>query len=130
MPTTLTDGVTTANLSDDMEWVDEFSWAPVSQERFRTLTGAQWLFEAALVAGRPITLVASDDRGWISRAEVQALLLLASAANPTLTLSLRGNNYAVAFDRSQGAIGARAVLPLADVDPADAWIVTVRLITV
>jgi hypothetical protein len=130
MPTTLTDGVTTANLSDDMEWVDEFSWAPVAQERYRTLTGAQWLFEAELVEGRPITLVASDDRGWISRADVEALLLMASGANSDLTLSLRGNDYTVAFDRSQGAIGARAVLPLADVDPDDAWIVTVRLITV
>lgn len=127
----LTDGVTPVTLPDDLQWVDEFDWLPVSVKTGRTITGALWVQESAIAGGRPITLQGGDSFAWVSRSVVAALWALAGQVNVPLTLTLRGTNYSVAFERENGkAIEARPIQGFADVDAADKYSLTLRLRTV
>jgi len=53
MPITLSDGARTITLRDDVQWVDEFGWQPVSQSIDYTLTGAVVIEPYQLQGGRP-----------------------------------------------------------------------------
>ncbi len=81
-----------------MVWIDEFEWTPVKKTVADSLTGAQLIDVGVRQGGRPITLQADRDAGWISRANL--LLLQAQAALPgqVFTLSLAtGQVFQVQF---------------------------------
>jgi hypothetical protein len=128
--TTLTNGTTTATFTDDVLWTDEFDFSPVAQKLDRTITGALWVQEAALAAGRPITLQSGSDYGPVPRAQLVNLQTLAALVNTPLTLTLRGVTYTVIFDRSSKALEAKPFIDYSDVDAADSYLVTLRLRTV
>lgn len=124
MPITLTHGAQTLTLpvaADQLEWVDEYSWSPVSQERSISLTGALLIEEAVQQAGRPITLVGADDRAWCTRALLLSLMAWAADPGREMQLTLAdGRVFDVMFDHAAGAIDARPVLyqvPVSDDDP-------------
>lgn len=114
------------SLPDDIVWLDELDWTPVQQAREYTLSGALVLQEAAVQAGRPITLGGGV---WARRDTVEALRTLADAPAADHTLDLRGTEYTVAFVRPQ-PITATPVIRYADPAPADPHDITIRLITV
>lgn len=129
--TILTNGTTTVALPDDLVWADEFAWQPVEQSVQRSLTGALIVQAQARTGGRPVTLAAeSDSVGWVDRATVEALEALASVPAPSLTLTLRGVMHAVLFRHQDGAIEARPVVGYSDVQSADPYHLTVRLMKV
>jgi hypothetical protein len=128
---TLTNGATPVALPDDLVWIDEFEFTAVAQRTGRTVTGALYVEEVALSAGRPLTLQGGDDRAWIARSVLETLRTWAQTPNTLLTLNLRGTDYSVVFDRQGGKpVEARAVMPLADNDPADAFVVTLHFLVV
>ena len=63
-----------------MVWVDEFDWVPVERAVTYSLTGALLVDVAPRLAGRPITLAASDDRGWSGMTRDKLITLRAKAA--------------------------------------------------
>lgn len=79
-------------------WIDEFDWQPVEAATEYALNGAL-VFEAAVrQAGRPVTLQAEEDAGWMRRDVLQAVQAL--AANPGAVYVLRladGRSFDVAF---------------------------------
>ena len=128
---TLTNG-TAVTLSDSLEWIDEFDFTPVVQRTGRTVTGALFVEEVALAAGRPITLQTVESGILITRAVLETLLAWAQTPNTTMVLNLRAVDYTVIFDRSAGKpIEVRAWWPgLGDVDPGDFYSLTLRLLQV
>ncbi len=131
---TLTDGTTTANLHNDLQWVDEFAWNAVAQKSGRTITGALWVEEAALSAvGRPITLQGDEQTGWISRSDLLNLRTLAQIAGASLTLTItpRSQTFTVMFDHEAGnPIDARPVVGYSDIAAGDWYYVTLRFKTI
>lgn len=125
--TTLSDGTTTLNLSDDLVWTDEFAWRPVAQQVDRSVTGALLIQTAALTAGRPITLASDATSGWLTRAQVDQMATWAAIVGRTLTLVLRGTTYSVAFS---AAFDATPVVQYSDVLSTDHYTAIVRFITV
>lgn len=108
MATTLSDGVTTITLPDDMVWEDEHDYHPVEQAVDYTLTGAILVHTAIKQAGRPITLVGEEDHSWVTRATVDALKAYADVAPDPETgdgvyqLTLRGTTRDVVFRHHDG----------------------------
>jgi len=131
MTITLAVGATTLALDPDLQWADEYTWAATEQSVSRSLTGALLVQVGQRQAGRPITLVASDSSGWMSRAAMAQLQAWADIPGQVMTLGLRGISYAVMFrHHDSGPFDAR---PLVDYsDPADSdWVVpTIRFMTV
>lgn len=105
----LTDGVSTVELPEDIEWVDEHSWSPVSQSQDWSLTGAQIIDVGVRQAGRPITLQSNEDQSIISAASLAQLKGWAAVPGKNLSLVLRGLARQVVFRHQDGAIEAQPV---------------------
>lgn len=112
-------------------WTDEFNWRPVESVSERSVTGQLVVDVAERIDGRPITLEATEDHGWISRATLLALYGLAEAHGAVFTFQhADGRSFPVMFAPGGEPISARPVarpeLPLADWP----YVVTLRLIEV
>lgn len=132
MSITLTVGATTLPLHADLQWVDEHGWNPVEQRVERSLTGALVIDVMTRLHGRPITLQPEDDRSaWMARSVVDQLQSWADAAGQQMTLNLRGTNYTVVWRHHEPpALAAKPVLHYSDVDSADRYLVTLKLMVV
>jgi hypothetical protein len=95
----ITDGVVTLILPDDLVWIDEHEWLPVSQTKKYSLTGALVLQSSAKQTGRPITLrSAAEDQGWVTRAQLNQLRQFASVPGKQVSLTLIGGRvFTVVF---------------------------------
>ncbi len=113
-----------------MLWVDEFNWSAVEKTIERSITGAQVIDAAARVAGRPITLEAVEDQGWIRRATLLAVRALADAPGGEYLLKLAdGREFTVQFaaeDPIEAQPVSRPELP----ESTHPYVATLRLITV
>lgn len=133
------DGV---ELPEDLEWSDEFTAWKVGQVIRPTLTGALVVQEAAMQAGRPITLQSLDLGAGTYVAPIALSVLdalrakeeAAGAANMTLTLPTSGGgtrSFTVRWRRTDGpAIQARPLTFKVPAEPSDLFLVTLRLIQV
>lgn len=131
MPITLVAGTTTIELPDDLIWIDEFGWSPVSQAIDLSLTGALIIQEGAQAAGRPMTLAGGADFGWASRSLVKQLSQLAATALRVMTLTLHdGSGYNVMFRRDGVPVDAKPVISYSDPADADDYVLTLRFLQV
>lgn len=116
-------------LPTDLIWTDEFGHDAVAQALTRTEGGALIVEETALIAGQPITLTGGRDAGWITREDLIALRALADDPLATYTLELNdAREFTVMFRRP--ALQAEPVIPYSAPDDADAYAITINLITV
>ena len=114
----------------DMVWTDEFNWPTGIRSTEYALTGALIVDAGQRLAGRPITLAGSADGGWVTRATVDALRVLASALPGQYVLALAdGRSFNVVF-APEDALVAEPVVAFSD-PGVDTWYVaTVKLIEV
>jgi hypothetical protein len=126
--TTTLDGIP---LSPRLQWTDEFASAAVAQSLKRTLDGGVALFAQPLPVGLPITLASAQNAGWMRRPEVRQIMALAAQPGGQWTLSLRGNDYTVAFRHHEPpAFQAAPLVPYSEPDDDSIYLVTIKLITV
>ena len=110
----LTYNGTTANLSDRLQWTDEYDWSPVEQSAEFSTTGMLLVDVALKQAGRPITLEGQETAAWLTRAVCDTLQAWAALPGITLTLTVRGIARAVIFDQAKKGFTAAPVWRLAD----------------
>ncbi len=107
------------SLPGDLLWIDEFNWPTVIRSTEYALTGALIVDAGQRLAGRPITLAGSADGGWVTRATVDALRVLACALPGQYVLALaEGRSFNVVF-APEDAISAEPVVDFSNpgVDP-------------
>lgn len=123
---------TTAQLSDRLQWVDEFGWSPVEQQTAYSTTGALLVDVAERLAGRPITLEGADTNAWISRALCSTLQAWAALPGAQFDLVLRGSTHRVLFDHAKGGFAARPIWRLLDgeITPELFYVPTFRFLKV
>jgi hypothetical protein len=129
--------LSTVTLPGDLQWIDEFTWTPVSQQVEVTFNGALVIEESAQQAGRPITLQGRQDGDTlfavVERDVVEDLQALAAAPlSSPLTLTLEdGRSFQVRFNYAAGnpveAAPYRHVTPPAS---TDWYALTLRLLQV
>ena len=130
MSITLADTTTTLTLNPDLFWSDE-DYSPVQQEMEPTITGAIVVQVGKLLAGAPITLQPEDDSsGWMSRAVVEQLRNWAAVPDKELTLTLRGVSRTVVFRHQDKGVEFTPVAHRRDVDTADRYLCTIRLMEI
>lgn len=61
-----------------------------------TLGGTPIIHEQKIL-GKPLTLVGTDDRGWIDFSVLQSLIAIASVVNAQYTLLFEGQSFTVRF---------------------------------
>jgi hypothetical protein len=122
----------TIQLPRGLVWSDELNWVAREAATEYSLTGALLIDVGVRLAGRPITLEAADDAGWMPRATVRALMDLCDAdpdAAHVLTLA-DGRTFDVRFAAGDTPITAHAVLRPELPPDTYPYVATVRLITV
>jgi len=121
----------TVALPDGLVWTDEFATQAVAQTVRRTLDGSVVVFYGQNSGGLPITLESEPDAGWLTRAQVEALSLLANSPGGTFTLELRGQVFQILFRHHEPpALEAKPLVALAHPQPGDFYLATLKLMTV
>lgn len=117
-------------LPDDLDWQDEFDWAPVAQTITPTLSGAIIVEENEIPEGREITLV-SDGGAWATRGLVRQLKDKEAVLNTPMTLTLNdGRSFTVIWRRDPVGVEAKQVIRIADPDDNDFYEIILRLTVV
>lgn len=63
-------------LPDSLQWPDRYEFTAIQQSVVRTLSGEQVVFNAQLIGGRPVTLVAEDQVTWIEQGILDELFAM------------------------------------------------------
>lgn len=117
-------------LSTGLLWADEFEWSPVEQGHEYTITGALVIDEAEKQAGRPITLTADRNHGWMTRATALALQGLLTAGR-TMTLNWHGTLKTVTWRHDDKPLQVEALRWVEPPhEPGDIVICTLRLMEI
>ena len=127
----------TITLPGDMQWTDEFSWTPVTQQVESTFGGALIIEESGLLAGRPITLEGRNESNVgfavVERSTIVALRALAAAPlSDPLTLTLHdGRSFTVRFNYGAGnPVDAKPYIHIVPPLDGDWYELTLRLLEV
>ena len=119
------------SLPVDLLWSDEWAASTVAQTVRRTLDGGLVVFYGELRAGLPITLESQPDAGWLTRTQVESIALRAASPGGLYTLNLRGQTWQVMFRHHDApAFEANPLVPLANPQPGDFYLATLKLMTV
>lgn len=110
---------TSVQLSDRLDWVDEFDWSPVEQSTTYSTTGAMHVDVGVKQAGRPITLQGIETAAWIQRGLCATLLAWAALPGAQFTLTLRGIDRTVIFDQARGGFTAKPLWAVLDGEQAN-----------
>lgn len=120
----------TIQIPRGLVWVDEYDWTPAETATEYSITGALLVDAGTRLAGRPITLQADTDAGWMPRSTLLQLQALAATPGATHALTLAdGRTFATMFAPGQPITArpvARPELPTA----THPYVATVRLIEV
>lgn len=118
-------------IPDDLIWVDEFEWTPVSQSEAYSLSGALIVETAVKLAGRPITLAGSQDYGWASRLTVKQLVAKAETPGYQMLLELKdGQTFSVIYRRDGAPVQAAPVVDYNAMADDDPYIIKLQLLEV
>ena len=118
MSSSLSDGLTTLALPDDLDWKNANSASPVAQSTEWSVDGALIVDVNAKQAGLPIVLEGAEDRAWMRRSEVDQVRAWSRIPGQPFTLTLGEQVFSVIFDHGAGALEARALHDVYD-PPAD-----------
>lgn len=132
MAITLTYSGTTADISDRLQWTDEFDWSPVEQASGYSTSGALLVDVAVKQAGRPITLDGAISKAWITRTLCETLQAWQSLPGVRFTLLLRGIPRTVIFDQAKQGFTAQPIWRLLDgeISPELFYLPTFRFLEV
>lgn len=126
----LDDGVNTVTLPDSMEWIDEFEWSSVQQDKQYTLGDNLIVSENIVSKGRPITLSSGDDV-WVDRSIILEIMTMVNTVDVTYTLTLPdAREFQVKFDRDNNPVDAKPVWRKNVQDNNSPYTLTLRLMEV
>lgn len=112
-------------------WTDEFKVDPIAQVTQRTLGGQLVVYESVFTAGIDITLVATEDAGWLTKAQVQAIKALADAPITAHVLTIESQVFNVIFRHDEPpAVDFDPLLFRSNSEPGDFYTGTIKLRTV
>lgn len=118
-------------LPDDLDWQDEFDWAPVAQTQTPTLSGSIIVEENAVPEGQPITLVAGEDFAWATRFLVKQLKTKEAVISTPMTLTINdAGSFTVIWRRDPVGVEAKQLLQIADPVDGDRYLLTLRFTVV
>jgi hypothetical protein len=114
-----------------MVWTDRYTSTKVAQTVQTTLGGVPVVYSQALIAGAPITLQATEDTGWLTGAQVEAIMDMADQPGAVFELSVDGATKQVVFRHHDGvAFEASPLVPRLNQQPGDYFTATLKLMTV
>lgn len=116
-------------LNKEMVWSDRFTASGIAISYRKTIGGRVVSLPSAKIQ-RPVTLIAQEDHGWLTRTQVEALITMAMVPDGQYELSYYGTIVPVRFDNENPPAVDMQPLILAANPSADAYFAgTIKLIT-
>lgn len=118
-------------LNPNMVWTDRFVSTAVAQTVKRTLGGVPVVFSVPLYRGSNITLVATEEYGWLSGTVVQQLITMASSPGAVYSLEVETDTYSVIFRHDEPpAVEMTPLIPRTNQNSGDFFIGQIKLLYV
>ncbi len=118
-------------LSPHLIWEDEGKFSPVAQTVNRTLGGGIVIFSGGLLGGRPITIKSLPDQGWMTKAQVDSVQLIANVPGNIVSLAIGAQVFSVMFRHHEPqAFTASPLIFRVDAPAEDYFLVEIKLIEV
>lgn len=120
-------------LSSSLNWVERYNSHSAVQEVRRTLTGRAVIHSAPLVGGRDITLMASEDSGWLTKRMVDSLIDMAGRVGEIFTLTYADALIAVPVvfrHHEPPALELKPLIQRLAPQNGDYWTGTIKLISI
>ena len=118
-------------LPPNMVWEDKYKWSAVVQEVKVTLGGSPVVYSAPLQSGRRISLVAYQDQGWLTKAQVDAVNALANVAGATYNFTIGTESFNVVFRHEEPpAVEMDPLIPRAVPLDGDYFVGRIKLLVV
>lgn len=115
----------------NMVWAERYAFSPVLQAVKETLDGSPVVYTRNTNAGRPITLVALDDQGWLTKAMADAVQLSANVPGAVYTLTIGSEVFSVMFRHHDApAVILRPLVTRAVPLPEDYFVGELKFMTV
>ena len=136
MDTKLTNTNTGAiiELDDELYPTDEHDWSSVASSTKYALDGTMIVEQSIRKAGKPYTMQAPNDMGWLSRSTVNALKAERDKLGATFWLDYRADDVIkrikVIFDTTGEAITAKPVKEFISPALDDPFIVTLKFLEI
>jgi len=118
----------TLELPPEILWIDRYKWSSVFQGDVTTLGGKLIVQAIARTNGRPVTLSATSNQGWLTLSQVEALTALASVPGQHYLFEYGTFSATIVFNHSNPP--ALDLEPLVNgSEPSDFHLGTIKLIT-
>lgn len=118
------------DLPSALVWLERYSQTTVVANERRTIGGKLRISPVKLSAGLFVTLEATEDHGWLTRDQVQALQEMASDPSAVYTLLFNGVSYSVTFRHSQApTVSMQPLIARTEDFADDLFIGQIKLIT-
>lgn len=118
-------------LSKDIMWSDRENYTTVAQETKRTLGGNLVIFTGSIVGGRPITLTADKETGWLTKTQVDAVRALSEIPGATYTLVYGDFTTSVMFRNEEPpAFSANPLIERTNHDTTDYFTCVIKLMEI
>lgn len=121
-------------LDDELYPSDEHDWSPLVSSTIYALDGTMIVQQSIRKAGRPYTMQAASDLGWLPRSTVNALKAERNKLGATYWLDYRADGAVkrikVMFDTTTDAITAKPVKDFISPSLDDPFTVVIRFIEV
>lgn len=118
-------------LNPNMVWTDRFVSTSVAQTVKRTLGGVPVVFSVPLYRGSNITLVATEEYGWLSGTVVQQLITMAATPGGVHSLEVETDTYSVIFRHDEPpAVEMTPLIPRTNQNTGDFFIGQIKLLYV
>lgn len=116
-------------LNREMVWADRFVAMGPGVTYKRTLGGRVVALPSSKTQ-RPVTLIAQQDHGWLTRAQVEALIAMAEVANAQYLLTYYDTSFLVRFAvENPPAVEMQSLIIAANPKPDSYFVGTIKLIT-
>lgn len=89
-------------LNENIVWTNRNQYSEIVQAHQRTVGGAFIVWEKQLSKGRTITLVAMQDQGWLTQAQVDSLQSIANTPGSEFDITIGDFTARAVFDHSSG----------------------------
>lgn len=124
----------TVQIENGFFWSDEFDYKPIEQKQQFAVDGSLIIQEGKKKAGRPITLVPSNEgMGWIKRRELSKLQDWSALQDEQFTLEFDyphdNRRFNVLFNHQEGAItNPKLILGFSPISDDEYYSVTIKFL--
>ena len=118
-------------LNSNIIWTDRDSWSPIVQTVKRTLGGKIVVASSPLEKGRPITLTATQDQGWITLPQRNILKQMAEIPGAIFVLVIDDETFNVMFRHEEPpAVDFKPLIDRTNPEVGDYFLGQIKLIEI